>query len=184
MTLRALTSEEAVGWCRERGLGINQSGYPQFSSPRLDEVRFFLPKKPQQLPFMLLSLIDAKIDEREGIAGAEHLVWISQCGIWQEWVESTGQQQFGALRRGLGIADELAEKPATLFSGADIAGLISCALVPLVFGWDCYIIPSTAGYFSFISHDEYVAVSAKDESTASQLRYELEAWGAQVVVSG
>jgi hypothetical protein len=91
-----------------------------------------------------------------------------------------GLEQFETLRRGLGISEGIPEKPAILFSGKELKSLIACALVPLVFGWDSYIIPSSAEYFAFMSHDQWVGISAKNEATESRLFNELKRWSPEV----
>jgi hypothetical protein len=144
-----------------------------------NDVWFHLQKDAYRLPFVLPPLLDAEVNELDEITGAEHLLWITQWGIWQNWVESTGLEHFAALRRGFGIFDGLAEKPARVFSNSEMKSLINCAVVPLVFGWDCFIIPSAAQHFAFLSHDRYIGVSTIDEATALHFIEELKGWGAE-----
>jgi hypothetical protein len=175
----ALTSEEAKVWCTERGLRIDESGCPHFPDRSKNNVWFVLPNGAHRLPYMVLALMDAEVNDLDEVTGTEHLLWITERGIWQNWIESTGLEHFEALRKGFGVFDGLDEKPATVFSDSELRSLIGCAVVPLIYGWDCYIIPSAAQHFAFLSHDEYAGVSTIDDATAARFMDDLKGWGAK-----
>jgi len=174
--MQAFTETEARTWSLDHRLEINRAGDPCFSDQRLTIFRLPLPKEPHRLPYLVLSLLDVKVDESDEVDGDEHLLWMRSWDMWPKLVTSIGLVQFEALRKGLGISESISERPAVLFSHAEIKGLISCALVPLVFGWDCYIIPCSADYITFLSHDEHVEVSAKSDEVQSRLINELGRW--------
>lgn len=47
---------------------------------------------------------------------------------------------------------------------------------PLVFGWDFYIVPASAGYYVFGSHHEWIGFSARSEAVEATLATWLQDW--------
>jgi hypothetical protein len=175
--MRALTTEEARGWCREHRVEIGESGKPHLDGSRAKGIRLLLPSEPDRLPYLVVSLLDVEVNELDQLSGVEHLLWFRAWDMWPELVTSIGLEQLEILKRGLGIGEAISERPAILFSGTEIKSLVSCVPVPLIFAWDCYVIPSSAEHLVFISHDQWVRVSARDEATESRLVDELRRWG-------
>jgi hypothetical protein len=175
--MQTLTAEEARTWSREHRIDINGSGDPCFSDIQVKGIRLPLPKEPHKLPYLLVSLLDVEVDDCDEVSGAEHLFWMRSWEMWPKLSTSIGLDQFDAIRRGLGISEEISARPAVLFAGAEVKHLISCTLVPLVFGWDCDIIPSSAEFLISLSHDQYVQVLVRDDVVRSRLITELERWG-------
>jgi len=126
---------------------------------------------------MLVNLLDVEVDELDEPTGVEHLLWMRSWEMWPHLATSIGLEQFEALKRGFGMSETVSEKPAVLFSCSEVKSLIACALSPLVFGWDCYIIPSSAEYTVFISHDECIEVATRSDEVQARLLNELERWG-------
>lgn len=167
--MELFTSEQAARWCAARRL--------TFSQAIPDSFRLSLPNEAHRLPYLLVNLLDAKVDDNDEIRGAEHLLWITSWDIWPHLATSIGLAHFDALRRGLGASTDLSTAPAALFAGTEIKELVCCALTPLVFGWDCLIIPSSADYFVRLDHDRFVEVVAKDAQIKSRMMFELRDWG-------
>jgi hypothetical protein len=182
LIMKALTSEAAMKWNLEHGLETKRCGDPYFTDNQTKGViRLGIPKEPHRMSYMILSLLDVQVDELDEVGGVEHLLWMRSWEMWPQLPTSIGLEFFNGLRKGYGIEEPLVEKPAILFSGTEMTRLISCALAPLVFGWDCYIIPCTAEYFVRISHDRFVDVSAKNEAVRLRLMVELQSWGPELI---
>jgi hypothetical protein len=96
--------------------------------------------------------------------------------MWNNETLPIGVGNFDHLRRGHGLEAGIDQEPAMLFSGSEIGPLISFALIPLVFGWDFYIIPASGDYFVFGCHDDWIGFSGKDETVESTLVSTFESW--------
>jgi hypothetical protein len=136
-----------------------------------------LPEHAYRFSDLVLLLADATVDDLERMSGSDHLMWFHEWSMWGDLRTSIGIGLVDHLR--LGHAQDAAtdQEPAMLFSGSEIGALISFALVPLVFGWDFYLVPASAEYFVFGSHDEWIGFSGKDEAIEATLARRIQDWG-------
>jgi len=175
--MKTLSINQAQTWCAERGLGLDGFGNPYFQRGGMRGLELKIPEKPSAFVPLILALLDATVDETDLPSGAEHLMWLRDWSIWGNLSTSVGLELFNHLRFGYGLIDTADETPAILFAESEISSLISFSLVPLVFGWDCYILPASAKHFAFISHDEWIGVSSVDEATETKMLSRLSHWG-------
>jgi hypothetical protein len=82
-------------------------------------------------------------------------------GVWDERLDEIGLTQLRLERRGLGVLDDVFAVPALEFDSDEIDACLGMALLPMVYGWDAYIIPDTADLLVYISHDEYMHLGAR-----------------------
>ena len=136
-----------------------------------------LPEKAYQLSTLVLHLLSkTTVDELDQISGTEHLLWLHDWSIWDNHTLPIGVGQFDHLRLGYGLTASIDQEPAMVFEGTEMGPLISFALIPLVFGWDFYIIPTSGNYFVFGCHHDWIGFSARNEAVESTLALTLPQW--------
>lgn len=174
--MKTLSLDEAHAWCTDRGLRFDGFGNPHWQGKTVRGLELPIPQKPAAFAPLILALLDATVDGMDQPGGGEHLLWIRDWSMWSDLWTSVGVEFFNHLRLGFGLRDNLDHSPAILFGGSEIRSLISFSLIPLVFGWDGYIIPASAKHFAFISHDEWIGVSSIDEQTETEILGGLNRW--------
>jgi hypothetical protein len=87
------------------------------------------------------------------------------------------------LRLGLGQRSDLSERPGHLFTRLEEADCVGMSVLPFIYGWDAYLIPTDGQYFAYISHDEYVDVGFPDASQAPAIQKDLQSLGAEIITT-
>lgn len=80
------------------------------------------------------------------------------------------------MRLGKGEVRSLEERPGHLFSAEGAFEMHSDLVVPMLFGWDAFLIPQGEGYFLFVSHDGVAGVVTRTQETYQQLYERVIDW--------
>jgi hypothetical protein len=175
--MKTLSINQTQAWCIEHGLRLDDSGNPHFPGEGVRRLELQVPTKPGAFAPLILALLDATVDGMDQPSGAEHLLWFRDWSMWSDLWTSVGVELSNHLRLGFGLSESMDDAPAILFAESEIGSLISFSLIPLVFGWDCYVIPASGKHFAFISHDEWIGVSSTDEATEAEILSRIGKWG-------
>lgn len=159
----------------ERGLRVDEHRQPRFTHTRFG-FHMLLPNEAYRLSCLVLQFLDATVDEFDHPSGGEHLLWLHDWSMWGDLMTSIGVDLFDRLRLGYGLDATMDQEPAMIFTGSEIGALISFALIPLVFGWDFYIIPASVEHLMFGCHDSWIGFSGKDEDVEAALVSRLKRW--------
>jgi hypothetical protein len=96
--------------------------------------------------------------------------------MWNEVHERAGSFFIEQLRAARGEHAQLIEKPGHLFDTSEEVALQAFLMIPVLFSWDAYLVPESAEYFVFNSHDERVYVVSDQQSTHERLLSDMETW--------
>ena len=90
------------------------------------------------------------------------LMWVVEWGIWPS---SENLHLYYKLRQSYGERTLLLETPGHFFLGHERSDLASFVQLAVLFGWGFHLLTFPANHWTFVSHDEYLVVSADDQST-------------------
>jgi hypothetical protein len=103
-------------------------------------------------------------------------LWIRERGIWGEYSEKTGARMVELMRLGKGEAESLEKRPGQLFGPEEVWETHSYLVIPMLFGWDAFLVPQGEDYFVFVSHDGVLGVVTRTERTYKQLYQRVLDW--------
>jgi len=173
--VKFLTTEEAKGWCQARGLKVTADRYLHYEPDSPHCFTIGLEDKPSSL----IGLVDRLLPTWEDVPFEGALLWIRQRGIWGDHSEGTGEAMIGQMRRSKGEQRSLGELPGHLFARDEAFEAHSYVLIPMLFGWDAFVVPESGDYFIFISHDGVAEVMARTADKVEELRQRVEDWKPQ-----
>ena len=97
-------------------------------------------------------------------------------GIWNEHLERVGSTILGQMRVASAEHRPLMQAPAMLFDSSELYGLHAYFALPLLFGWDAFVVPAGREYFAFVSHDELICVVSKTRQVHEQAFARVKEW--------
>jgi len=68
------------------------------------------------------------------------------------------------------------EFPGQLFAADELVEFHSYFLLPLLFGWDAFVVPEGTDHFLFVSHDGLVAAVSRGGEALEELRQRVADW--------
>lgn len=153
--MRALRPQEASAWCIERAVSVRSHSRPCLSFGRQEHycAQMLLPHDAPRLVSLGQAMLTTFIgdDDRRKFDGS--MLWITRWDIWSESIEQVGYSLVENTRRANLVTSALADAPATLFEPDEELAARVALVLPLVFQWDAYVIPSSGRHFFFSSHD-------------------------------
>ena len=67
-------------------------------------------------------------------------------------------------------------RPGHTFGSEELFEMHSYFVVPLLFGWDAFLVPEGKDYFLFVSHDGVVGVVSRSRETHDELYKRVGHW--------
>ncbi len=175
--MKTLTKNEIGAWCQDRSLIFDERGHLDFqeSSHRLS---ISLEEKPTAVIALARALPLAWDWEKIIFDGA--LFWIKDSRIWGDLSDPVGETIIQRLRSSSGETDSVERRPGHLFKPSELIEMQAYFIIPLLFGWDAYMVPENRDHFVFVSHDQYVDVVSRTTKAHEELLDALEDWNPQV----
>ena len=171
--MKFMDNQEVQKWIRDRGISLTSDGYPYYNLEQLHCLSIKLDiRRPENLIGLASRLVLMAHDYE--FHGA--LLWVTMRGAWADYSEKTGAKMIELMRRGGGEASEVEGRPGHLFGSAEYYELQSYLLLPLLFGWDAFVIPEGEDYFVFVNHDSVVGVVSKTAKVQESRRKYLASW--------
>lgn len=170
--MKALTTQEAKNWCEAHEIKVTGQRFLHYEAPGRHCLAVTLDEKPSRIIALANYLLPTWKDAP--FQGA--LLWFKEWGIWDDYTETTGLRIVNEMRRGLGEERQLIEAPALFFEPSELALAHSFFLLPLLFGWDAFLVPKGKDYFVFVSHDEVACVVAKNSEAYHELYEQVQDW--------
>jgi len=171
--MKFLDNLEIQNWCESRALLANADGRLYYDLERFYCLTIGLDiKKPENLVGLASRLVLMAHDYTYNGA----LLWVTQRDIWPDYSEKTGAKMIELMRLARGETAQLEDRPGHLFGPDDYYEMQSYLLLPLLFGWDAFIVPEGEDYFVFISHDSVVAVVSRTPEVHESRRTYLANW--------
>jgi len=173
--MKALTNQEATIWCKSHDIKVTSQRFLQYG--QLDRRCFevVLDEKPSRI-IALANYLLPTWDEAP-FEGA--LLWFREWGIGDAYAEKTGLRIVEEMRLRLGEERPLAVAPAMLFEPEELALAHSFFVLPLLFGWDAFLVPQGKNYFVFVSHDEVACVVAQTQEVYKEVFHQVSDWKPQ-----
>ena len=170
--MKFFTREEAKSWCEARGLKVTVDRYLHYDPESSSCFTVGLEEKPSSL----IGLADHLIPTWEDVPFEGALLWIRERGIWGDHSEKTGDVIIEQMRLAKGERAPLEERPGHLFGRDEVYETHAYFLIPVLFGWDAFLIPESGDYFAFISHDGVAEVVGRTAEKAEELRQRVRDW--------
>ncbi len=171
--MKFLNESEVKHWCEARGVELSSKGCLRY---RGEELHGCLIKFQEECPSRLIALVDAMIPAWEEVPFSGGLLWIRQRGAWGEHSEDMGDALIAQLRVANGEREPLEVRPGHAFSDAEPLKMHSFLVVPLLFGWDAYLVPEARDYLVYISHDGIAEVVARTAEGKRELLQRFRRW--------
>jgi hypothetical protein len=167
-----LTGEQVRVWFAARGLEINSSRYLNYDSEKLHCFSVSLEEKASRV----IALADYLVPTWPDVPFAGALFWIRERGVWGDFSENASAMMLQQMRLAKGESKPLGEFPGQLFAADELVEFHSYFLLPLLFGWDAFVVPEGKDYFLFVSHDGIVEVVSRKAETLEELLQRVSDW--------
>ena len=173
--MKCLTTEEAKLWCEAHGLKGTAYGFLYYGSENSRCFTIELADKPSRIIILPRFLVPPW----EGVSFGGAFLWIRERGIWDDFSENTADMIVQQMRLARGERETLEKRPGQLFGPEELFEMYSFFIVPLLYGWDAFLIPEGMDYFLFVSHDEYVTVVCRTQEAYDDMYRGAHSWNPQ-----
>jgi hypothetical protein len=172
--VKALTTSEAMEWCRAHGIGLSERNLPARAESDLRSRRFATPSVASKHYWFSRFI--------EGSLGpwSRCLLWVTASGIWKN---SENWHLYYRLRQSYGDRGLIEEAPAHLFLDYESGDLISFLQVGLGMGWDMHLLTSDDYARVFVCHDEWTEFAVTGDAELERLTTELTKAGVKALSS-
>ncbi len=170
--MKTLNPLEFARWCDGRGIELDEHRWLRF---RVEDRLTFLAKLPRG-PYQTVALARwcFPFSEDNPFPGA--VVYFREWGIWNALDEEMGMCAVQSMRAAYGENRGLSEAPAQVFSEAEFPDARTFWALPIILGWDAFLIPESPDYFVFNSHDEVVSFVCRTKERYEQLLDAFKDW--------
>jgi hypothetical protein len=170
--VKFFTPEEAKTWCQARGLKVTADRYLYYEQENSHCFTVSLEDKPSRVIALAEYLVPAWVDVPFGGA----LLWVRERGIWSDYSEKTGAMIVQQMRLAKGENKSLETRPGHLFWPEEPIEMHSYFVIPMLFGWDAFVVPESGNYFIFVSHDGFAEVVGRGAENAEEVRRRVLDW--------
>jgi hypothetical protein len=171
-----LNTENCLKFCKDHSIEILDGKFLRFADQSC-AIEVLIPKLTLKAMTFAYSLL--KYDEEEKkFQGA--LLWFKDWDIWGESVEEPAMKLWQSIRLAHGEKAPFIEKPGHLFGAEEFLDMHALFSLPLLFGWDMYLIPDHGDYFIFVSHDEVLYIVTRTDQIKDKFLAYLEHWDPKV----
>jgi hypothetical protein len=172
--MKALTTSEAIEWCKAQGISLTERNVPARTEGDLRSRRFETPSAAsRQVWFCRL------IANSLGPWG-RCLLWVTASGVWKN---SENWHLYYRLRQSYGDHRLIEEAPAHLFLDYESSDLVSFLQVGLSMGWDIYLLTDDDYARVFICHDEWTEFSVTGSAELDRVTIDLTKAGLKALSS-
>ena len=173
--MKSLTKLEASNWCVSEGMTVTRTCFLLYEQSELFAFGITLDRRPSRLIAFANQLVPTWRDQP--FPGA--LLWLKEWGLWDAHSEAVGSTILEALRTANGDHHPAAQRPGLLFGPAELMLAHSFFAVPLLFGWDAFLVPAGQGFFIFVSHDDVACVVTREGKNRDELLERVQHWKPQ-----
>jgi hypothetical protein len=166
------TPEEVREWCEGHGLKVTPDKFLYYETENQYCFSVGLEGKSSRI----IALADYLVPTWKDVPFGGALLWIRERGIWGDYAESTGAMIVRQLRLAKGETEALEKRPGHLFGMDELFEMHSFFVIPLLFGWDAFLVPEGKDYFLFVSHDGIVGVVCRTQETFEELYQRVSDW--------
>jgi hypothetical protein len=176
-----LSKSEIDTWCQSREIVLSNRGFLRYEKGGTKGFTIVLNEKPADVINLGIRLIP-DLDELSMLPGPSAtpfsgaLMWVRERGIWGKTEENTGEMMISQLRLARGETAPLSKRPGHLFGHNEFYETQSFFMIPLLFGWDAFVVPENGDYFVFVSHDDVIAVVSRTTDINDHFMKRLEDW--------
>jgi len=159
--------EEFSKLCNENGIVISENKFLSYQNGIDHCVSLSLPtsaEKVSRLLTVLLKHLDD--DEYKG-----SLLWLREWGIWSPDSEEVGVFIFEHL-----LNQSISNKYCLAFNATEFVAQKAFLSLPMLYDWDCYVIPNHWNYCIFINHHKEIKIFARTSSELERIFLALQYW--------
>lgn len=103
-------------------------------------------------------------------------IYFREWGIWNDLDEEMGMCAIRRMRTACGESRGLSEAPVQVFSEVEFPDVRAFWTLPIILGWDAFLIPEGSDYFVFNSHDEVISFVCRTKERYEQLLDTFRDW--------
>jgi hypothetical protein len=124
----------------------------------------------------LIALGECLIPTRKESQFQGGAVWMKDWGIWNEHSERIGSTILTQMRLASPARRPLIRARTMLFDSSELYGLHPYFVLPLLFGWDAFVVPAGKEYFVFVSHYDLICVVSRTRQMCEQVFARIKKW--------
>ena len=171
--MKFLSVEEIRKWCITRGLRIGSRDFLYYDGRTEHCFSVGLEEKPSAV-IALANYLVPTWEDGPVFEGA--LLWIRERGVWSDYSEHVGEMIVRQMSLGKGGVEPLEARPGFYFGPQELFEMHSYLLIPMLVGWDAFLVPESEEYFLFVSHDGVVGVISRTQQKSEQLHKRVLDW--------
>ena len=162
--MKVLTAKmvtESLDWYKNTGDDyVKYDGkHLHYIHPEAAQFTVDIPDEVERLPFFAKCLATLAYEEKHFL-GAK--IWVTDAGIWDEYLEGIGYQILEAINIAEGQTMSFWEARGYDFRADELVKTLGVLIQPMVFGWDAYYLPrGCSEYFLQVSHHSCVDVHTR-----------------------
>jgi len=169
--MKFLTTEEVRTWCGAHGLRVTSNRFLDYGAENIHCFSVGLEIQPSRV----IALANYLVPTWGEVAFDGALLWIRE-RVWGEYSEKIGTLIIEQMRLGNGETEPLEKRPGHSFGPGELFEMHSYFVVPLLFGWDAFLVPEGKDYFLFVSHDGVIGVVCRTQETYEELYKRVSRW--------
>jgi hypothetical protein len=170
--MRFFEEQEVRDWCERRGLRVTAGRFLYYDADDLHCFSIGLEESPSRI----IALADYLVPTWQDVPFEGALLWIRERGIWGDFSETIGATIIKEMRLAKGEPEPIEKRPGQLFGHQELFEMHSYLVIPMLFGWDAFLVPEGKDYFLFVSHDGIVGVVSRTQQTYNHLYQRVLDW--------
>jgi len=176
--VQLLTDAEATAWCSSLGLTVRSGvASERVQLPaRVPLVRLDTKGSATALAGLAYTLLTTPSLPRDEAHFDGALVWLQRWELWSESIDRIGYALLGSLRGERPEGPELGQHPAHQFAPGEFLLANACLLLPLIFQWDAYLVPSSGRMVVYMSHEEHLDIRCARDEDRIELTERFSSW--------
>jgi len=155
--MRVMDPIECGRWCASRQVAFDDKRNIIVDATTERRFKICLPESGLDIARMGLALSR----DQSGFEHSRFLLWLTECGMWNQAMEALGSRLWDRLIQGNLGKQTAGEVVACLFDGDEMYDKAACLTTIMLFQWDAILVPDHGEYAVQIDHDGYIALKAR-----------------------
>lgn len=164
-----LSFQECAEWCFKRGIIVSRRGELNYEKTPIDSLTLSLPR----VGLEIIALGSVLLSHLEDDNYKGSFFWLKDWDIWSPESEAVGMHLFTCQ---LPKEASFSSKGGQLFETNELVEQKSLLVIPMLFQWDAYLVPSHGNYIIFVDHDGYIKLVARTASELERIFVSLASW--------
>ena len=128
----------------------------------------------------VIPLVDYLLPTWEDFSFSGGLFIVRKRGIWGDYSEKVAERLYKKITRTSTDSLLFADSECQLLDSNEVYDMHTLFLIPLLFGWDAFVVPLEKDYFVFVCHDGLVSIVCKTEIEKQQVARRISDWSPEL----